>query len=230
MADGVPQFVFMTCRPGAEGALKGEVARSEPEWRLAFSRLGFVTFKLPVEQPVDERKLAERHWTFAHAHGVSFGHLIGTQLATLAEQLWKHHGIGPLAAASQLADIHVWEPSAMRGPNDSGEPEAAPLCLYIEAAIRAAALESASKLRRELLGRQRPSPRDALVLDIAVIERGQWWVGRHRAVSWPDRCPGGAIPITLPAHAVSRAYAKMDEAILWSALPLAAGDECVEIG
>jgi 23S rRNA (cytidine2498-2'-O)-methyltransferase len=230
MADGVPQFVFMTCRPGAEGALKGEVARSEPEWRLAFSRLGFVTFKLPVEQPVDERKLAERHWTFAHAHGVSFGHLIGTQLATLAEQLWKHHGIGPLAAASQLADIHVWEPSAMRGPNDSGEPEAAPLCLDIEAAIRAAAPESASKLRRELLGRPRPSPRDALVLDIAVIEPGQWWVGCHRAVSRPARWPGGAIPITLPAHAVSRAYAKMDEAILWSGLPLAAGDECVEIG
>jgi 23S rRNA (cytidine2498-2'-O)-methyltransferase len=63
-----------------------------------------------------------------------------------------------------------------------------------------------------------------------VIEPGQWWAGHHRAVSWPARWPGGAIPVTLPAHAVSRAYAKMEEAILWSGLPLAAGDECVEIG
>ena len=29
---------------------------------------------------------------------------------------------------------------------------------------------------------------------------------------------------------MSRAYAKMEEALAWSALPLAAGDECVEIG
>ena len=34
----------------------------------------------------------------------------------------------------------------------------------------------------------------------------------------------------MPAHAVSRAYAKLEEAIQWSGLPLVAGDECVEIG
>jgi 23S rRNA (cytidine2498-2'-O)-methyltransferase len=34
----------------------------------------------------------------------------------------------------------------------------------------------------------------------------------------------------LPQHAVSRAYAKIEEAIRSSGLPIAAGDECVEIG
>ena len=69
-----------------------------------------------------------------------------------------------------------------------------------------------------------------MILDVVVLEPGQWWIGYHRAVSWPARWPGGAIPVVLPAHAVSRAYAKMEEAIQWSGLPLAAGDECVEIG
>ena len=230
MADATPQFVFMTCRPGAEGALKGEVTRSEPEWRLAFSRPGFVTFKLPVERPVDDRKLAERHWTFAHAHGISLGQLAGTKLATLCEKVWSQHGVDALAAATRLSDVHVWEPAALGNVEPDMESEVAPLCLEIEAGIRAAAPENVLKLRREPSNRPRPSSRDALVLDIAVIEPGRWWAGYHRAVSWPARWPGGAIPVTLPAHAVSRAYAKMEEAILWSGLPLAAGDECVEIG
>jgi 23S rRNA (cytidine2498-2'-O)-methyltransferase len=34
----------------------------------------------------------------------------------------------------------------------------------------------------------------------------------------------------MPDHAVSRAYAKMVEALAWSDLPLAPEDECVEIG
>ncbi|HEY3391364.1 MAG TPA: SAM-dependent methyltransferase [Lacipirellulaceae bacterium] len=230
MANGARHFVFMTCRPGAEDALKREVARSEPAWRLAFSRPGFVTFKLPVEQLADERKLAERHWTFAHAQGVSLGQLMGTQLGTLAEQVWNQHEINSLADMAHLADVHVWEPSATRGPNEISEADEAPLCLEIETAVRTAAPETVSRLRREPSGRPRPSPRNALVLDIALIEPGQWWVGYHRAVSWPARWPGGAIPVKLPDHAVSRAYAKMEEAIQWSDLPLAAGDECVEIG
>jgi 23S rRNA (cytidine2498-2'-O)-methyltransferase len=58
----------------------------------------------------------------------------------------------------------------------------------------------------------------------------EWWLGYHRAVTVAERWPGGEIPIQMPPHAVSRAYAKMMEAIEWSHLPLAAGDECVEIG
>ncbi|HEX2474128.1 MAG TPA: SAM-dependent methyltransferase, partial [Lacipirellulaceae bacterium] len=230
MSNDPPRFVFMTCRPGAEGALKQEVARGEPTWRLSFSRPGFVTFKLPADQTIDERRLAERHWTFAHAHGISLGQLTGSQLTALAEQVWKHGGVSSLAASRELTDLHVWEPAALAGADGGVESEVSPLCREIEAAIRAGAPENAAILRRVHTGRPHPSPRNALVLDIAVIEPGQWWLGNHDAVSWPARWPGGVIPVQLPAHAVSRAYAKMEEAIQWSALPLAAGDECVEIG
>jgi 23S rRNA (cytidine2498-2'-O)-methyltransferase len=196
---------------------------------LAFSRPGFITFKLPVEQAVDSRKLAERHWTFAHTHGISLGKLTGTQLGTLAEEVWKLPIVRSLATEDQWADVHVWEPGSL--DNADGDVDSdAPLCHEIEAVVRAAAPRAFSKLRREPKGRLRPTARNALVLDIVVMEPGQWWVGCHRAVSWPARWPGGVMPVRLPAHAVSRAYAKMEEAIQWSGLPLAAGDECVEIG
>jgi 23S rRNA (cytidine2498-2'-O)-methyltransferase len=72
--------------------------------------------------------------------------------------------------------------------------------------------------------------RNGRVLDVIIIEPDTWWVGYHRAVTLPQRWPGGAVPVPMPAHAVSRAYAKMEEALAWSGLPLAAGDECVELG
>lgn len=68
------------------------------------------------------------------------------------------------------------------------------------------------------------------MLDVVVIEPGEWWIGYHLAMKTAERWPGGAIPVRLPAHAVSRAYAKLEEAIQWSNLPMVAGDECVEIG
>jgi 23S rRNA (cytidine2498-2'-O)-methyltransferase len=230
MAKDEAQFVFMTCRPGAEGALKQEIARSEPAWRPAFSRPGFLTFKLPSEPPVEERRLGERHWTFAHAHGVSLGRLTGSQLAKLAEQLWQHEGVRSLASSGDFADMHVWEPSFLPGDNSDADIAASPLCREIETALRAAAPETARKLRDAKDGPPRPTTRNTRVLDIAVVEPGHWWIGYHRALSWAARWPGGVMPAQMPAHAVSRAYAKMDEAIQWSGLPLAAGDECVEIG
>ena len=40
-------FLFLTCQIGAEGAVKGEMARRWPEFRFSYSRPGFLTFKLP---------------------------------------------------------------------------------------------------------------------------------------------------------------------------------------
>src|SRR5215510_10145346 len=39
-------FVFVTCQVGAEPALKMEVARELPMLRFAYSRPGFLTFKI----------------------------------------------------------------------------------------------------------------------------------------------------------------------------------------
>jgi 23S rRNA (cytidine2498-2'-O)-methyltransferase len=68
------------------------------------------------------------------------------------------------------------------------------------------------------------------VLDVIVLAPGEWWIGYHRAVRRHERWPGGAIPVSIPEHTVSRAYSKMKEALAWSDLPLAVEDECVEMG
>jgi 23S rRNA (cytidine2498-2'-O)-methyltransferase len=224
------QFVFMTCRAGAESAVKEEVAQVEPAWRLSFSRPGFLTFKNTGERPIDDRKLAERNWTFAHAHGISLGKLTGDSLEDLAAAVWRHEGVAAEVARGELADIHVWQREWSAATEPAEESLVTPLSREIETALRSTAPDSLDRLREVRSGRRRATPRNVLVLDVVVLGPGEWWIGRHRAIRRHERWPGGAIPVRLPAHAVSRAYAKMEEAIQWSGLPLSAGDECVEIG
>src|SRR6186997_3062423 len=42
-----PSFIFATCQVGAEPALKTELARVWPDFKFAYSRPGFLTFKVP---------------------------------------------------------------------------------------------------------------------------------------------------------------------------------------
>jgi 23S rRNA (cytidine2498-2'-O)-methyltransferase len=201
----------------------------EPTWRPSFSRPGFLTFKLTDEKHLDAERLAERNWTFAHAHGISLGKLTGTQLAELVQQFWENPGIAALASSGVPLDLHVWqrEPAAV----DDGDLNTyvTPLCEEVEAALRGAAPE-ASRLSRTMAKHRHATARKSRVLDVVLVEPDQWWIGHHVAVSRSECWPGGVIPIRLPSHAVSRAYAKMEEAIQWSKLPVAQGDECVEVG
>ncbi|HVK72825.1 MAG TPA: hypothetical protein VM734_05870 [Kofleriaceae bacterium] len=66
-------FVFATCAPGFEGALKDDVARAQPALRLAFSRPGVVTFKLDGDATAD----AARPAPWARAWGASLGRAAG---------------------------------------------------------------------------------------------------------------------------------------------------------
>lgn len=67
-----------------------------------------------------------------------------------------------------------------------------------------------------------------LVADVIVGD--QTWLGVHRHD--PSRSPhaGGAFPVDMPADSPSRAYAKIEEAIQWANLPVAAGQVALEIG
>jgi 23S rRNA (cytidine2498-2'-O)-methyltransferase len=224
------QFVFMTCRAGAESAVKEEVARLEPTWRPSFSRPGFLTFKCPGNRPLDERELAERNWTFAHAHGISLGRLTGERLAPLVAQVWQHEVVVQLTKHGGFADVHVWQREPATSDDDGESTFVTPLCEEIESALRAAAPDACAQLRQQSAASRRLAPRGGRVLDVVVVEPGQWWIGYHRAVRRAERSPGGMLPVHFPDHAVSRAYAKLDEALQWSGLPIAAGDECVEIG
>ncbi len=247
MSKDASQFVYLTCRTGAETAVKTEVARTEPAWRFSFSRPGFVTYKLPADQSTTEKRLAEKSWTFAHAHGISVGRVAGESLEALSQQVWEHPGIRPLLESGGFADLHVWQ---LREPDEDATSTVVelPLCDAIQIAVRLAAPPE-SKLQSELQiaespvedeqsaaedtakrRNRRPAPRNSRVLDIVVLAPGEWWIGYHLAMRKHDRWPGGAIPVVMPERAVSRAYLKMQEALAWSDLPLVAEDECVEIG
>ena len=223
------QFVFMTCQPGAIGALKQEVARTDPAWRLAFSRPGFLTFKLPADRPTDDKQLAARHWVLAHTHGLSLGRVSGTSLAESAAALWQHASIAEMASEHRPADVHVWQRDPQHADERGIETCSTPLAREVEQAVRAAAPESCAALR-EMPDERQASPRNSRVLDLVLVEPNEWWFGCHRATTLTARWPGGMLPVALPDYAVSRAYAKMQEALSWSGLPIVAGEECVEIG
>jgi 23S rRNA (cytidine2498-2'-O)-methyltransferase len=219
----MPQFLFVTCQIGAEKAVKGEVARRRPEFRAAFARPGFLTFKLPegVGLPGD----FELESVFARAWGFSLGKASGSDPQGLAQAAWA------LAGASDerpYARIHAWE-------RDRFEPGAH----RFEPSLTAPAVEAVEALRRacprpEILARgdhlAQPARPGDWVLDCILIDPGQWWVGWHRARSLPSRWPGGLMCIELPPEAVSRAWLKMEEALRWSQLPIPKGARCVELG
>jgi 23S rRNA (cytidine2498-2'-O)-methyltransferase len=215
----------MTCRPGAESALKQEVARNEPEWRVAYSRPGFVTFKLPATGSLDDQQLSERNWTLARTHGLSLGKVSGESMAELAMQVWQ------VAGNRSFAEVHVWQRDGqLINDDDSTTMLVPPLAAEFEQAIRAAAPESSRVKPLPPGERRKPAPKHGRVLDVVVVEPNEWWIGCHRVVTPQQRWPGGAIPVRTPAHAVSRAYTKMAEALAWSGMPIEVEDECVELG
>ena len=76
-------------------------------------------------------------------------------------------------------------------------------------------------------GRAQPGE---LVADVIVAPDEPAWLGLHRADAHHLPCPGGAIAIDVPGDSPSRAYAKIEEAIAWRDLPVAAGQVALEIG
>src|SRR6185436_18558309 len=79
------EFVFAACQPGAERALKNDVARRYPDWRAAFARPGFVTFKLSGAT-ADRVRLDS---VFARTWGVSLGRIAAASEAELARATWE---------------------------------------------------------------------------------------------------------------------------------------------
>lgn len=205
-----PSFAFCVCQPGAESALKAEVARFRPAWRASFSRPGFVTFRRG--QGEADREPLWPLWEdlprpiFARVSGVSLGrardaHAAGELAKTLP---------GPLR-------LHVWT-------MDDADPA---LQAYTE---------DFERDLRELAGSSLWHPETAaaagdLVFDVWVDAPGkEAWCGWHRHAPGLPPQPGGAWGVTLPPEAPSRAWLKIEEAIRWARVDLRPGDRAVEVG
>jgi 23S rRNA (cytidine2498-2'-O)-methyltransferase len=221
-----PQFVYAVCQHGAEAVLKRELAVRAPQLRPAFSRPGFVTFKL--DQPCEEPEKFTLPSAFARTSGFSLGSVKGERLHELARQLWGLPELDVALSGIEIAGLHVWQRDE-RTPGDRGfEPYPTPLADEAEHAIRE--LAPLHALRQDESGAHKPTPRNRWVLDVALVEPNQWFVGCHRTTSRVASWPGGVPPLEMPDYAVSRAYLKIAEAMTWASLPMARGERVVELG
>ncbi len=221
-----PGFVYAVCQHGAEKALKREVAARAPLLRPAFLRPGFVTFKL--DQPCAQPEKFALPSAFARTSGFSLGSVKGDRLHELAKQVWELPDVAAAMNAIQIAGLHVWQRDE-RSPGDRGF-EPGPTALAVEAEHALRELTPIEGLREDASGGHQGTPRNRWVIDVALIEPGQWFVGCHRTTSRVASWPGGVPPLELPEHAVSRAYLKIAEALDWASLPMSRGDRIIELG
>jgi 23S rRNA (cytidine2498-2'-O)-methyltransferase len=207
---------------GAERALKAEVARLWPSFHFAYSRPGFLTFKLPPSVVLpDDFELGS---VFSRAHGFSLGKVSADTVEQRALDLWR------LVGDRSFDALHVWQRDTARPGWRGFEPHVTPLARVSEAAIRRAA-PGAPDAEAGLDERALPriAAPCARVLDCVLVEPHEWWVGWHLARD--ESCfPGGLREIELPTSAVSRAYLKMVESLAWSALPVTRGQRVAELG
>ncbi len=246
------QFLFATCQVGAEKAVKMELARAWPDFRFAYSRPGFLTFKLPPNHGLaDDFDLRS---VFARAHGFSLGKVTEAtagKCATAALQLLSSQRSTSGADEPVLFDrLHVWQRDPVEMGHHNFEPGPTPAVDEADQLLRVAVLTAgllrpkkiserkAARLVTETdteLTSDKPSIHEAarpgeLVLDCVLVEPNEWWLGYHRAKSVPSRWAGGIYICDLPEDVVSRAYLKMREALAWSRLPVRKNEIVVEIG
>ena len=216
------KFIYATCQAGAEAALRKEIPANHPELKLAFSRPGFVTFKVDPENRLPDRYTLKS--TLARSSGWSLGRAESASAAEIMTSMIDN-AVEVMAKADV---IHVWERDR-KVPGASGfEPGISVLASEIGQQI-VEAMKADSRFDKEPSLNKVARP-DALVFDVCLVEPNQWWFGFHEANSTAGRWPGGVPLFDTESDPVSRAYFKLKEALLWSGLPVSEGDVCAELG
>jgi 23S rRNA (cytidine2498-2'-O)-methyltransferase len=193
------EYIFAVCRAGSEPAMKRQViARAGRMLSPSFMRPQLVTWK--SSRLLDPSFALDS--VFARVSGISLG--MFSDDASLAE---KVAGAFP----GLTLQLHVFP----RIVPEDGVPEDAWRRLDAKRKELVAALEAAGvKLSRA----SRPGE-GQFVIDVIVGEPGEkLFLGAH--VHGPERHPqAGALPrLALPEDAPSRAYLKMEQALIWAGL------------
>lgn len=220
------QYLFATCQVGAENSLKEELNRRPENLRFAFSRPGFVTFKLPAATPIDGHALAYLP-VFARVWGHSIGHVKSkegdrTKLLQESAQLIAEH------APEKKLQLHVW-------PRQTPSPEGEPVADTGNKTSTDPMLVIANGLRKQLARQSfefaEPTSRSRTwVADVVLVESNEWWIGLHQARLGMGQLPGGTFPVREPRHAPSRCWQQLEEALVCSQMPVVAGQVALEIG
>jgi 23S rRNA (cytidine2498-2'-O)-methyltransferase len=221
ISENSPQFLFVTCQVGAEKAVKQELARRWPGFRFAFSRPGFLTFKLPPDQVLADDFDLES--VFARAYGFSLGDATGESQEERAGNVWRK------CKGRTIQRIHVWEKDRCEPGLHRFEPSITTAAIDVHRLL----LQTCPRpqnLARTASDPLAPARAGELILDCVMLSPSQWWTGFHRANTVPTHYPGGMMSLELPSDAVSRAWLKMEEALRWSELPIVRGAHVAEIG
>ena len=216
-------FIFASCQAGSEAALRKEIPANHPELKLAFSRPGFVTFKVDPENRLPDRYTLKS--TLARTSGWSLGRAESDNSSEIIAAIVENAG----ETLAQADVIHVWERDRKIPGAGGFEPGVSVLADEAGQQLIAAMKLAPEKFRKEPTLNKSAKP-DSIVFDVCIVEPNQWWFGFHEANSTAGRWPGGVPMFDTDADVASRAYFKLKEALLWSGLPVSAGDVCAEIG
>ena len=227
------QYLYCSCQNGAQHVLKDEILSVWPTFRLAFSRPGFVTFKVPDDFPANSLPTLNLKSTFARTSGIGLGKLTNDDQTEMIQQLVAEV---PLEQLPPLKHVHVWQRDPVLPGNRDFEPGRNELTDKIASEIaqklqsNKSSTDTSSTTTASLASANRIAKVDEAILDVIMVEPNQWWFGWHQATTTVSRWPGGIYSMRLPEHAVSRAYLKMAEALQWARLPIAEQDVVAEIG
>lgn len=118
-------FVFATCLPGLEPALKLDLARARPELRLAYSRPGLVTFKSARAVAPDDPPGSVFAWVWGQSIGPIGGDpadpAIRAQLAAIGANRVHAFFRGVGEDPVDLAGLAPWQALGPGGPAAPGE-------------------------------------------------------------------------------------------------------------
>ncbi|MDR0870569.1 MAG: SAM-dependent methyltransferase [Planctomycetaceae bacterium] len=214
-------FLFSPCQAGAETVLKNEVKTLFSDFRPAFSRPGFVSFKVPDD--TDDAfelaaALAERT-VFARTAVVSLGKIDAIRSAAAPERIAAE--VWNITAGHRyfINRIHVFRREEIPAPD------------LVE--LHRLLIETAPQkkfLAADAADRNVAAVPNETVLDVAETDTGKYLIGVHRTSSFHSRYPGGVVPLVLPNDAASRAWLKFEEGLQWSGLPVKKDDIVLDIG
>jgi len=220
-----PAFLYCACQVGAEAALRLEIAAIDPTLRSAFARPGLVTFKIAPESDANVEAMLTAIATrsvLARACGGSFGPAKGP--AEFFDALRK------ALPSDSRARFEVWERDRWRPGEEPSGFSYGPAAAAIREQVIDAWPEDLERAGTGTDANTKKSVGD-LVAELIVGDPGEpWLVGLHR--HRPGQLPysGGRIPLEEQPLAPSRAYYKLEEALVYADVPVRAGDVAVELG
>ncbi|MEC9095553.1 MAG: hypothetical protein VX776_02905, partial [Planctomycetota bacterium] len=114
-----PQFIYCGCQYGAQTVLTKEILEAWPEFKLSFSRPGFVTFKVPGSFPKKSLPTLDLKSTFARCYGISLG---SVKVEGEAERVQRIQELLEQNQLDNIQHLHVWRRDTSIPGNRGFEP------------------------------------------------------------------------------------------------------------